>query len=324
MSLFRRLAEFQTGRLILMNFWHGLNSGHFDRSERLKALARCWDRHVRDRAGNPAGASLPEILSGLHTAYQATIAGGPLSHISFPIPDPQLGRLNRVMTVQFLALDEIWSLIDARALLRLPAILQADWADNPHHHRRIVALNGRAEAIRHVTGPDGSRTPILVRGPLPFAWVTGEGMLTDWMAAATHRAEAARDGLGLPYPRGTHLYRLSYPTSGMACRAAGRPTFAEANGNPYFRSRRDTRGDLFGRTTDLRKAAAGAAEVEGLPEVIVDAEPMSAAFAWEYLGRVESDLPDVDFRSFELTLIDGGDADHACDCAVAELDGLVS
>jgi hypothetical protein len=118
----------------------------------------------------------------------------------------------------------------------------------------------------------------------------------------------------------------------MRTTIAKRPTFAEAGSNPYFRARRDTTTDHYGRTADLRRLAAGEPQIEGLPEILIGVELMTTQFKWKYISKVGVDVPTVDPIFFERLLVDLGfferllvslrHPDHACDQAIAELERL--
>lgn len=332
--MFRRLNDFESGRLILLNFLNGIEEEHFRQSDlRLKLFLREW-RARAGALGKPfADLTLLEILTSMFYAYENILGEFPLSCIEFNKPHKKFGRLCRVIAAESLILDDRYSLINREILLKYPSFFDHDWVDDPDNHRIVEILNGRSDAIRRITGADGGESPIQVRGRYPVAWATGERALQDRIAGAdpeVARVDHARNALGLPFGTGVHLYRLSYPNSGGDDRHGIRPTFAEAHDNPYFRSRRDSDGDKLGRTADLDKAARDAASIEGVPEMLLFSEPMSEQFEWEYLGRVNNPPPGVNFSRFELRLfeqnITGGvrTADEACQTAIELLNELAA
>jgi hypothetical protein len=245
-----------------------------------------------------------------------------LSHVEFPLPAPDLGSLSRISEAFRLALDEDHCLLNRSKYLTDPTVHLPAWLDNPNSHRIIEALNGHADAIRVETQPDGSLVPASVRGPLPLSWTTSRNLLSECLSSGGTAADTARNGLGLTWDTGTHLYQLDYPETGMQATIAKRPTFAEANDNPFFRARRDTDADTYGRTADLRKVSAEEPQIEGLPEILVEAEPMTVKFHWKYVGEVEGAIPHINQTFFEQSLIEGATCDAACDEAIRILDDL--
>lgn len=321
--MYDRLKDLEGGRVILLNFLHGLKVGHFKESDALRALLRRWRRDLTERSALLTSIRIEDFTSCLHTAYMKVLGNDALSDMSFILPQAQLGRLVRVIDVYSLVLSEEWGLLNRTLLLRDPTVLLSGWEDNPNHHRLIEQLNGRTDAIRMVTDPMGSVGPVVVRGQLPFGWATGLALLKERISHGS-AADEARDALGLSLGVGIHLYELAYPHPDLKSTVAKRPTFAEANANPYFRARRDTSGDDYGRTADLKKATLEATDIEGLPEILVGAEPMSIAFEWRYAGRISTATPQPRQAFFERSLVDTDEIDAACYEACSILDRLSS
>jgi hypothetical protein len=322
MSVFKRLSDFSIGRVILLNFSHGLKHRHFWKDGRLRALIIQWNKDVLDRVSIASAAKLSDLLSCLHIAYTKTLGDKALSHWDFPLPISSLGPLSKVVEAFSFALDD-HSLLNPSKLLVNPTANRAAWLNSPNSHRLIEALNNQADAIRTETRPDGTIGPVSVRGRFPVAWCTSKSMLLQEIGDGARSAELARNALGLDWNREKHMYRLDYPVNGMKAISAKLPTFAEAYDNPFFRARRDTHADRYGRTAHLGKIAARGSELEGLPEILVEKEPMTVDFQWRYVGRVEADLPVVDQNFFDHRLIDGKSCQAACDEAIEILDDLI-
>jgi hypothetical protein len=287
MTVFARLGRFSAGRFILLNFHYGFSRGHFRDTRRLRRFVRAWKKAVLIRAGDPNDATFADIVSGLSIAYQRVFRDTALSHIRYRLPNRRLGRLIRVIPAWSL-LDPDHGLLNLSLLLLNPSIIPMGWENNLDNHRLIEALNGVPDAIRTVPAPGGSVIPAPVRGRLPMSWVTGTNFLDQHLIGASNRADEARNGLGLTWRKGVHVYFLTYPLGGLQSRTAKRPTFAEAGDHVFFRARKDISKDKFGRTVDLRRVKSGSSDVEGLPEVIVEQEPMSIQFAWKYVDGIKT------------------------------------